>query len=196
MRYTLWSRGRLLGHAELSYVRVMPKFRIGDFFPNPAGEKLMPIATGLSPAMMELARASREAREGSETGARPRASERLELLRQTTEHADFAAAEAHISALELELRGPDGSVIPTESIGIKDTHFLLSLASDDELGDGLSGELGGYDPALEAAIEADLAVLAELRAELDEGCEWDPPEEIEFPRYQIQVQLLDDSAIP
>lgn len=54
MTFTLWSRGRLVGVSDLSYARSVPMLRVGDLAPTPFGEKIVPIATGVSPAALEL----------------------------------------------------------------------------------------------------------------------------------------------
>lgn len=180
MPYTLWSRDRLLGESELDYVRCFEKHRMGDFHPTELGEKLMPVVTGVARAVLSMARS----RDGYASGV------------GTTEYADTAAAQTHYLALELELRGPDGSVIPTEWIDVRDTEFLQSLVDDRERDEDIFGspEDSEFDPELEAAIEHDLAIIEEWHAD-------DPPtdesfEAPTFPRYQIQVGLENDAAIP
>lgn len=178
MPFTLWSRGRKLGETELDYVRCFEKHRMGDFHPTEQGEKLMPVITGVAKALHNLAR-STEGRE--DTGA--------------AEYADTSAAQVHFDALGLELRGPDGSVVPTEWIDVRDTEFLLSLVEEHEREEDIFGasEDDEVDPELEAAIEHDLALIEESHANPPEDESWD---ERPFPRFQIQVGLNDDSAIP
>jgi hypothetical protein len=172
----------------------MRKQRMGDLNPTDLGEKLLPLATEVSRAVIELGKVSREMaadeeRNGSSLG---------DLLRHTTEGADYAAAQVHEDSLELELRGPDGAVVPTEWIDIRDTHYLLALAQEAE---DVPGPLFDEeeDPELMAAIEHDETLLRfqfddELASELGSDEPWQ--EETPFPRYQIQVRLLDDRSIP
>jgi hypothetical protein len=120
MHYQLWSRGRLLGETHLGFARCLTTISQGWFHPNALGERLMPMATGVAPAARTL----------------------HVLGSDETARADLLAAVDQEEALELELRGENGSVIPTEDIGIIDTHYLLSLARRE---DGL--ELGGDDAA-------------------------------------------------
>ncbi len=49
--YSLWSRGRVLGHTDLGFKYRERGFRVGWFHPNELGDKLMPQATGVAPAM-------------------------------------------------------------------------------------------------------------------------------------------------
>lgn len=189
MPYTVWSHGRLLGESALDYRRVFPRHRMGDFFPTEAGEKVMPIALGVSKAGADLVK--------SLSGAPPGSPARTHL-RETSAYADLAAAENHYDALELELRGPDGSVIPTEWIDLRDTEFLLSL-TDDELeaarleldfsseDDDFGNPPPGFgDDIPDFELETDFGVEDELAP-------WRP--ELIFPRYQLQVMLRDDAAV-
>ena len=165
--YTLWSRGRLIGETNLGFVYRERGFRCGWFHPNALGERLMPFATGVAPAM------------------------RTEFMigPDPTMHADVLAAADQEQALDLELRGSDGKRIETEDIAIIDTQYLLSLS----------------DPEYDRELEAELT--PEQQAEVDEMVEEflaghellpdDPEEEgVEWPRYQIQVQLMDWDAVP
>ena len=167
MQYTLWSRGRLLGETDLGFVFRPKGFRCGWLYPTSLGERLMPAATGVAPALLTQ----------WIVGPDP------------TARADVLSAVDHEEALELELRGPGGAAIPTEDIAIIDTHHLLSLARsrvDDDDDDVL-------DPEEEAEIEALVEYWAERELEDEEGLS---EEETEFPRYQIQVYLANGVSLP
>ena len=101
----LWSRGRLLGETDLGFIYRENGFRTGWLHPNDLGERLMPDATGVAPAM------------------------RTEYMigPDQTARADVRAAADREEALALELRRADGMLIETESIAIIDTYYLLSL---------------------------------------------------------------------
>ena len=153
MRYTIWSRDRMLGESELDYVRCMPKHRMGDLTPTAVGERLL-------------------------------------------------ASEAHLDSLQLELRGPGGRVIQTEWIDVRDTEQLLALARDipDEEFD--EAEL---DAETRAAIEHDVALIEEWDREREPEGLWDDydrsvirewQDTVMFPRYQVQVRLIDDADVP
>jgi hypothetical protein len=200
--YTLWSRGRLLGESELDYVRVQERHRMGDFAPTELGEKLMPIVTGVSRALIDLARTSRTIHEVSADGSPAGFSEGYEGMQHTTEYADAAAAQTHFEGLELELRAPDGGMVPTEWIDVRDTEFLQSLI---DAGENEWPEIESLFPdeaerKLLADIEHDAEILEEHFAAIegDTPPVFDPDEDDErvFPRYQIQVGLFDESAIP
>jgi len=115
--YSLWSHGRILGHTDLGFVYREHGVRVGWFHPNELGDRLVPAATGVGPAM-------RESRE-----------KETDLLTDP----DVASAYDHERALELELRGPNGVVIETENIAIIDTHYLLTIRThDDEVDEWLA----------------------------------------------------------
>src|SRR5919199_598978 len=154
MQYTLWSRGRLLGETDLGFVFRPKGFRCGWLYPTALGERLMPAATGVAPALLTQ----------WIVGPDP------------TARADVLSAVDHEEALELELRGPGGAVVTTDDIAIIDTHHLLSLARSD-LGDE---EDNALNPEEEAEIEALAEYWAEREAEDEEVLSED---ETEFPRY-------------
>jgi len=101
-----------------------------------------------------------------------------------TASADILSAVDHAEALALELRRSDGTVIETETIGIIDTDYLLSLPVAD--------------------FDEDIALDGELLDQIDEWeAEWATDEivsanepETDWPRYQIQVHLVDPADVP
>jgi hypothetical protein len=165
MQYSLWSRDRLLGETDLGFIYRENGFRCGWFHPNELGERLMPVASGVAPAL------------------------RLEFMigPDATAHADVLAAVDREEALALELRGPDGERIETESIAIIDTHYLLSIPDNDLADEDESCQLTAEQ---EAEIDA---FVEEWNAQREE---WRSEENVEFPRYQIQIQLVDKDACP
>ena len=189
MPYTLWSHGRLLGESELDYRRAFARHRMGDFHPTEVGSRLMPIATGVSPAGIELSRKI------------TRTSGQLDdAARTTSEYADFAAAADHCEALTLELRAPDGSVIPTEWIDVRDLDFLTSLVVEEdlEMDEGESEPPGDIEDELSddwdeilSGFDGDANMFG---PDLENEEQWQASRD--FPRYQLQVMLRDDAAIP
>jgi len=169
MQYTLWSKDRLLGETDLGFIYRENGFRCGWFHPNALGERLMPAATGVPPAMR------------AEFTIGPDASL----------HADILAAVDAEEALALEVRGSDGKRIETEEVWVVDTHYLLSIAQLDPIDDE---EMNKLTPEQEAEIEEWVADWREARA----GEEWreDEDEEVDMPRYQLQLRLVDHDAIP
>jgi hypothetical protein len=113
VRYTLWSRGRLLGETDLGFIYRENGYRTGWFHPNELGDRLMPVATGVAPALRTMYMIGPDA----------------------NIEADVRSAGDHEEALALELRGPGGAAIETEHIAIIDTHYLLSIPDDDTLDD-------------------------------------------------------------
>src|SRR5215813_4118634 len=106
--YTILSRGRPLGTTDLGFIYRPRGFRCGWLHPTPLGERLLPIASGVAPAL------------------------RAEYLLgpDPTFHADVLAASDQADALDLQLRREDGIVIETSDIGIIDTEYLLSIDPD------------------------------------------------------------------
>ena len=137
--YTLWSRGRQLGETDLGFAFRLYGLRCGWLHPTALGERLMPMATGVAPALRAV----------------------YTIGRDPTAHADLCAAVDQEEALELELRAPNGAVIATKDIGIIDTHYLLSLPEND------LPEDDALDADQEAEIETLLEWSAECASEIE-----------------------------
>jgi hypothetical protein len=156
----------------------------------------MPILTAVREACIALARAPHEPWTTREDGTPRTMAEREDALSRTTEFADVAAAEAHVEALELTLRAPDGSIVLTESIEVRDNEFTLSLATEDDVTvpDPLFAD-SEADKQLLADMEHDAALLEEWFGP-DWDCEDDRfwEDEPAFPRYQIHVELSPDTS--
>lgn len=166
-QYTIWSRGRMIGVTDLGFIYREHGHRCGWFHPNEVGERLMPAASGVGPAI----------RAEVVIGPDP-------TLRADT----FAASDAE-EALELELRGPNGDRIETEYIGIVDTEYLASISTDSLDDEGLNELTPEQQTEVDEWVEQWKAEHPDwLRNSQNE-------EEVEFPRYQIQVQLVDYNAI-
>jgi hypothetical protein len=126
MTYTVWSRGRLLGHTSLGYPPSLPWIRAGDFAPTPIGASLLPVLTGMGPALEALAAVlDANLPDGRAVPGIPNA------LRLTTEYADVLSLSDQLEHLALQLREPDGAIVPTAAIGIQDSEHLLALARRD-----------------------------------------------------------------
>jgi hypothetical protein len=166
MIYTITSGGRALGTTDLGFIYRPDVLRTGWLHPTPLGERLLPMAAGVAPAI------------------------RAEYLLgpDPTLHADVLSACDQEHALELELHHEDGTLIETETIGVIDTHYLLSIPVGIDDGE----EEYELSPEEDAELQE---FLAELKAE-----EWeavpDDDEPAEFPRYQVQVRLIDRYAVP
>lgn len=168
--YSLWSRGRLLGETDLGFIYRENRFRCGWLHPTEVGERHLPQAVGVAPAM------------------------RAEFMigPDATLEADVLAAVDREEALELELRGPDGCRIETESIHVVDTHYLLELSDLAMRDDKVDEE--PLTPEQEAEIEEFVAAWKEEHeGDLDLSQD---DEEVEFPRYQLQICLVDDRSVP
>lgn len=182
MPYTVWSRGRLLGESELAYRRTLPGMLGGDFVPTPLGESLMSIIDGVGPALRTLYDV-----EKNDLQAHPDADYRdgsPARVRRTTEYADAVSINDELESLDLQLRDPDGAVVQTDWISIKDVERLIALGS----------ELGAEDEDIELTEEEQREVdemIAEFEAMPweDDPESWQRELPKEFPRYQILVGL-------
>jgi len=161
MPYTVWSRGRLVGHSELAYARVYPDMRMGDFEPTALGEALMPIIVGVSPALRALYDVLEKMPDAGRGGS-PHDSGFPPEVRRTTEYADVVSTQDEIEALALQLHDSAGKIVRTEWLWFQDTHRLIALAREEM-----------------SALDSDL-VFDDYDRE-----PWEP----EPPRYQIMVGL-------
>lgn len=149
----------MLGETDLGFVQVFANVKFGWFHPSPAGERMMPVLTGVGPALHKLYRMERNPVRALMRGAEPNPDGGFPRdIRRTTAYADLVSIGDQIESMALELRGADGKVVETDDIHIDDMEWKLSL------------------------------VPKRLRGDLDEpdasGPDADP-----LPRYQIQVRL-------
>ena len=169
MPYTIWSRGHLVGETNLDHTRVDPRQRSGDFLPTAYGETLIPP---------------------------PDLDENL-------------PADVHVTSglcEELELRAPDGTLVPAEWIEIHDTaHTRAVICPHQSLLDNFAcarPNAATADVADEIDfddwdVDDDLGFLEDIEFDLEEfdhGIEAPAPGD--FPRFEIDVRLIDERAIP
>lgn len=129
MPYTVWSRGRLLGHSGLSHARCFPRIRTGDFEPTRVGLSLMPILSGIGPAIEALVEIlGDDAETADEPTEEPQGG--ADCVRLTTEYADALSISDQLENLALELRDAEGKRMPVSLIGIQDTEQLSALARE------------------------------------------------------------------
>lgn len=201
MAYTIMSGGRPIGTTELGFVRIWGPLRSGWFVPNAEGERLMPVVTAMHVALQEDAR-SRDAGEPPEPALLPE-------LEGGPPHADVIEAMHHVDALDLTLHHPDGTLIPTEMVALQDTEQLLAWIPITEARDEARPwtlERDRADAEIDEAAERDLAVIEEIRREMEGierteelALEWDDLDDATAPpgeRYQVFVMLESSDAIP
>ena len=184
MPYTLWSRGRLLGQSTLGYAQARPGLRAGDFEPTDLGHKLMPIITGVGPALKSLYEVAKE--HPLAAGQADGDPDFPKAVRQTTVYADAVSIADELESLALELRDEHGHVVPTEHIWINDTEYLLARAN--EPSDEPEPELS---PEVDAEIEREVEEMLEYFRERDQWTSDDESwkEPARFARYQILVTM-------
>jgi len=197
VEYIISSNGRPIGTTELDFLRFLEPNRSGWFHPNELGETLMPSIALLLPAMRAFV--CRELRDADGRHVVQ------ESFRNSSLFADLAEAFHRIETMQLTLHHPDGTLIPTAQIGIQDTHQLLELSRWND-------PCQEVDPAFDAlewneSLEEELAEELELPAggwepsDDEDDFDFDEPweadlEPVEFPRYQIHIELVNASAIP
>ena len=165
MSYTVWSRGRLVGHTKLSYKRTLPGLRVGDFESTEVGERLMSMILGVGPALRTFYDSAIEARDEAEAkGEKVEKGEWPDSVRASTEYADAMASQDEFDSLALELRDKDGKVVKTDWIHIKDMQALVAWSREEM-----------RKEAAEMGVEI----------EFDDPEPWEP----EWPKYQIMVML-------
>ena len=165
MPYTVWSRGRLLGHSDLEFRQCFPLARTGWFHPVDGAEPTLEIFN-------EPRRVLLHAREGD-----------LETVR-----ADLSATSDRAEALELELRGDDGQVVRTEDVSIRDMDLTMEFARMSDAREMFESspdaELLGLGEGED--VGSDLFDFLEL----DDDEPYEVEEEVEWPRYQLTVCFI------
>ena len=149
----------MLGETDLGFVQVLANVKFGWFHPSPAGEKMMPVLTGVGPALHKLYRMERNPVRALMRGVDHHPDGEFPRdIRRTTAYADLVSIGDQIESMSLELRDPDGQIVETDDIHIDDTKWKRSLIPKKHRADV---------PEADASAEGS-----------------DP-----LPRYQIQVRL-------
>lgn len=189
MNYIVSSRGHPIGVTDLGFHVIHPHHRMGWLQPNAHGEKVLPVVATVLPALRACVR--------GDTLDRPDSPVVQPHSERATLRADLAAAMQHVEALELTLHREDGSLIPTESVGVKDMDQLLELARSGEF-DSDFDEADADDWANPSIGIEPLDATSEMFLDDEELRPWTPAddEETEFPRYQVHVMLLEDHPLP
>lgn len=205
VQYIVSAGGRPIGTTDLGFVALGSRIRSGWFFPNADGERLMPIVAGPFPATLEFLR---NRRAGDEPRDEPSRERDEQLCREAMEACRQAAM------VPLSLHHADGTPVPTEDVGIRDTERLLALAREDLARSGLDEPWSPDEPDADPELEVLLAELEGEDAEPFDGdgemelfrlsgdgaaferLEWEPEPDPEFPRYQVQVFLARGVSLP
>jgi hypothetical protein len=179
--YTLWSHGELLGESALDYVRVINNLRTGDLHLTSRG-------------LMVLDRLAQTHADAYYSARRLH----IEPANESDEKslvADLAAERDQYESLDLELRAPDGRVIPSEDIYIRDTEFLLAIDEerDDDDEESLK-DLTLVDILDSEDLEAFETQLKDLAEDPEPWVSDDQPREPA--RFQLYVRLQDEWSIP
>jgi hypothetical protein len=188
MRYTLWSRGRLVGRTDLDIHTVTPTMRQGFIEPTTEGMALLADATAVWRALGEMKRGTRAR---GDTGANDR-----DL---------FQSAVDRRENLDFELRDETGTVFDCDFIRITDlfdlervTAEMTDTEEEEEAAfqirlSGLSGK--ARDEALAGREETNAEIeelMDEMMAEGDEDMMFgsaSPPPDTD-PRWDTMQYLL------
>lgn len=191
MRYTLWSRGKLIGHTDLDIHTITSTMRQGFVEPTEEGRPVLADATGVWRAIAEVNRDCR-------TAVRERSAR---------DDALIFDAMARREELDLELRDEKGDGFECEFIRITDL-FDMNSGIVDEMSDteeereaefeislsSLSGEAREELLAQRAEFDAEVeAAVADFREEQDESHRFGslyPPPPPEDPRWETMQYLL------
>ena len=195
MRYTLWSRGLLVGHTDLDIHTVTSTMRQGFVEPTEDGRAVLVDETGVWRAIAQMKR-DRRARGDS---------------RANDDHELVLAAMERRAEHELELRDEQGAVFECEFIRITDI-FDVNSGVVDEMSETEEEEEAEFQArisalsseereaalseraAMNARIQSEIAeLLDEIQEERDDqemfGSAWPPPAP-EDPRWDSMQYLL------
>jgi hypothetical protein len=201
MHYTLWSRGRLVGHTDLDIETVTSSMRQGFVEPTEEGKTLLADATSVWRAIAQMKRERRARGDGPEKD----------------DHRIVLAAMERREALDLELRDEAGVRFDCEFIRITDL-FDMNAGVVDEMSDTDEEEEAAFQKRLSAlsgdARETALAQRAEMQERIAAGVEemladfeeqqadqeaigsaWPPPP-AEDPRWETMQYLLQAHLAP
>lgn len=204
LTYTLWSHGRLLGESPLDVARCLPRLRVGELSTTPVGLALLARVTDTRSDALFAAQKLHRAEPSPEAAGGVHATPHYATI-----SADLTAAGDYLDALALELRRPDGSIVPTEQIDVTDTEFLVAFGAleDEPPADSPDeAETEGeefrvsFDPETDIDDPDDDAGDEDLFADPDPlgpGLgDWRERPLRAFPRFQLHVTLFDDAALP
>jgi hypothetical protein len=193
--YSVWSRGRLVGHTSLDLMRVFPNHRTGWLAPAGDSDSLLERATETTPASFALGRLLRASRDGDHHVLS------ADEMRRTQEFADFIAATTHQEGLELELRRADGSIVPTEWVDIRDTDAIVAIGRQIE--EDFRGTFPEFSSTGDEELDEEIREIEEeLSSEEWKGvCDVGDADDLDGPpppdrRYQVQVMLIDGADVP
>ena len=188
MRYTLWSRGRLVGHTDLDVYTVTSTMRQGFIEPTPEGLPLLADATGVWRAIAEVKR-------GKRARGEPGANDHeliLEAMRRR-EELEFELRDAHGARFELDfvriMDNFDDRVVDdmcdTEEEMEAEFQIRLSGLSEADREKALAQRA-----ADNAEIEAAVAEMLEDGDEmLDSGWSPSPPQDPRWDTMQYLMQV-------
>jgi hypothetical protein len=200
------SRGRPIGSSDLGFIRVSRLSLSGWFYPNSYGEQVMPVIAAVLPALQAYLHRDVSGEDGKRL-VQP------DVMRSPA-LTEYEKALQQVQALDLKLHMEDGTLVPTEVVGIQDTEQLLALAdltlltddeeewSLDDVEDWSPEEVKGWSPDDlldddfdDFWLDCDGDTILEGRFFDEVRARATDDEPTPFPRYQIHVLLADDANV-
>ena len=189
-RYTVCSRGIPIGITELSFARVDRRNPWGAFEPNEEGERVMAVVRAVLPALK--ASAGRHVRGGDAPPAPQVGADDPALP------SALSDALERVERLDLTLHRADGTLIPTESVYLRDVEQLLTIFSEQNARAEAEAEAWYQGLGEEEREKFDREIQEMIDGAACNNREpWTAEEEPAEPeRYHVHVRLVDEWDVP
>jgi hypothetical protein len=125
MTYTVWIHGQQIGETAFEY-RHDTRRRAGAFQPTEFGLQVLPSITAMVPALFDFGTMCKRQGIDPETASDADAETAFNTFNDTPEGQRITAAARQIA--ELQIRDPQGCLVPWESIVITDLEWLTAYA--------------------------------------------------------------------
>ena len=127
MTYTIWIHGQQIGETAFEYEHDKRQ-RAGSFQPTEFGLQVLPSITAMSPALFDFGDMCKRRGLDPESASEADAATALDMFGGTPEGQRVIAAAKQIA--ELEVRDPNGRIVPWESLAITDLDWLIAYARE------------------------------------------------------------------
>lgn len=184
MRYSLWSRGTIIGYTDLDLPHVNPDLLSGFVEPTEAGRQALIDATGVPAVCVK-----QPARWYERDGLDPETEAYMKAFQRACDRRE---------ALVLELRDDRGELFPCAHIRVYDLRLTWPEPHPDEFDAPDDEEL---DPELRAQMDDDAELARDWMEEIEEDLEADAWKQEDDPcdprwdtmQYHIQVYVREPS---
>jgi hypothetical protein len=127
MTYTVWIHGQQIGETSFEYEHDRRR-RAGAFQPTEFGLQMLPAITAMVPALFDFGTLCKQCGIDPDTASDVDAETAFETFSDTPEGRRVMAAAHQIAALQV--RDPQGRLVPWESIVITDLDWLIAYARE------------------------------------------------------------------